>query len=152
VNGIGERAGNAALEEVVIALRVRGDEIGATTNVDVSQIFATSKLISEETGYLVQHNKPVVGANAFAHESGIHQDGMLKDSSTYQIIDPAELGLVMTLPLGKHSGRHAFSRACADAGITLEGDDLDAAFTRFKTLADSRPGVTLADVFVEVRA
>jgi 2-isopropylmalate synthase len=152
VNGIGERAGNAALEEVVIALRVRGDELGATTAVNVSEIFATSRLISDETGYFVQHNKPVVGANAFAHEAGIHQDGMLKDSNTYQIIDPAELGLVMTLPLGKHSGRHAFSRACADAGITLEGDDLDAAFARFKALADSRPGVTLADVFDEVRA
>jgi 2-isopropylmalate synthase len=152
VNGIGERAGNAALEEVVIALRVRGDEIGATTAVNVSEIFATSKLISEETGYFIQRNKPVVGANAFAHESGIHQDGMLKDSSTYQIIDPAELGLVMTLPLGKHSGRHAFSRACAEAGIELEGDGLDAAFARFKALADSRPGVTLADVFVEVSA
>jgi 2-isopropylmalate synthase len=152
VNGIGERAGNAALEEIVIALRVRGDEIGATSAVNVSEIFATSKLVSNETGYFVQHNKPVVGANAFAHEAGIHQDGMLKDSSTYQIIDPAELGLVMTLPLGKHSGRHAFSRACADAGIPLDGDELDAAFVRFKALADSRPGVTLADVFVQVGA
>jgi 2-isopropylmalate synthase len=152
INGIGERAGNAALEEVVIALRVRGDEVGATTAVNIAEIFATSQLVSDETGYFVQHNKPVVGANAFAHEAGIHQDGMLKDSNTYQIIDPAELGLVMTLPLGKHSGRHAFSRACADAGITLEGDDLDAAFARFKALADSRPGVTLADVFDEVRA
>jgi 2-isopropylmalate synthase len=151
VNGIGERAGNAALEEVVIALRVRGDEIGAETAVDVSEIFATSRLVSEETGYFVQRNKPVVGANAFAHEAGIHQDGMLKDASTYQIIDPAELGLVMTLPLGKHSGRHAFSRACASAGIPLEGDELNAAFARFKALADSRSGVTLAHVFDEAR-
>ena len=151
INGIGERAGNAALEEVVIALRVRGDEIGATTAVDVSEIFAASQLVSDQTGYFVQHNKPVVGANAFAHEAGIHQDGMLKDSATYQIIDPAELGLVMTLPLGKHSGRHAFSRACASAGIPLEGGELEAAFARFKALADSRTGVTLAHVFDEAR-
>jgi 2-isopropylmalate synthase len=152
VNGIGERAGNAALEEVVIALRVRGADVGATTAVDLSEIFATSTLVSEETGYFVQHNKPVVGANAFAHEAGIHQDGMLKDSATYQIIDPAELGLVMTLPLGKHSGRHAFSRACTAAGIPLEGEELDAAFARFKALADSRTGVTLNDAFDEVPA
>jgi 2-isopropylmalate synthase len=151
INGIGERAGNAALEEIVIALRVRGEDVGATTAVNVAEIFATSSLVTEQTGYFVQRNKPVVGANAFAHESGIHQDGMLKDSSTYQIIDPAELGLVMTLPLGKHSGRHAFSRACASAGIALEGDELNAAFARFKALADSRGGVTLAHVFDEAR-
>ena len=152
VNGIGERAGNAALEEVVIALRVRGADVGATTAVNLSEIFATSTLVSEETGYFLQHNKPVVGANAFAHEAGIHQDGMLKDSSTYQIIDPEELGRVMTLPLGKHSGRHAFSRACSAAGIPLAEDELDVAFARFKTLADSRAGVTLADAFAEVPA
>jgi 2-isopropylmalate synthase len=151
INGIGERAGNAALEEIVIALRVRGEEIGATTAVNVSEIFAASQLVSEETGYFVQRNKPVVGANAFAHEAGIHQDGMLKDSATYQIIDPAELGLVMTLPLGKHSGRHAFSRACASAGISLDGEQLEAAFARFKALADSGTGVTLAHVFDEAR-
>jgi 2-isopropylmalate synthase len=92
-----------------------------------------------------------VGSNAFAHEAGIHQDGMLKDSATYQIIDPAELGLVMTLPLGKHSGRHAFSRACASAGIALDSEQLEAAFARFKALADSRTGVTLAQVFDEAR-
>jgi len=152
INGLGERAGNAALEEIVIALRVRGEDVRARTAVDVAQIFPTSRLVAEETGYVVQRNKPVVGANAFAHEAGIHQDGMLKDTSTYQIIDPAELGLAMTLPLGKHSGRHAFSRACAAAGIELDRDELQAAFARFKVLADSRAGVTLADVFEEVRA
>lgn len=152
INGIGERAGNASLEEIVIALRVRSDATGANTNIDVSEIFAASRLVAEQTGYFVQRNKPVVGANAFAHEAGIHQDGMLKDSSTYQIIDPDELGLVMTLPLGKHSGRHAFSRACVAAGIPLEGDELNAAFARFKALADSRNGVTLADVFDGVPA
>ncbi len=99
INGIGERAGNASLEEIVIALRVRSETTGANTNIDVSEIFAASRLVATETGYFVQRNKPVVGANAFAHEAGIHQDGMLKDASTYQIIDPDELGLVMTLPL-----------------------------------------------------
>jgi 2-isopropylmalate synthase len=150
VNGIGERAGNAALEEVVMALRVRGDEFAAETGVDVAKIGATSTLVSRMTGYPVQRNKAIVGANAFAHEAGIHQDGMLKDAATYQIIDPAELGLTMTLPLGKHSGRHAFARACADAGIDLDNDELRAAFGRFKRLADERQAVTLYDVFEEV--
>jgi 2-isopropylmalate synthase len=102
------------------------------------------------TGYFVPRNKAVVGANAFAHEAGIHQDGMLKDAATYQIIDPTELGLTMTLPLGKHSGRHAFARACAEAGIELGPDELKAAFQRFKQLADERSAVTLYDVFEEV--
>ena len=95
----------------------------------------------------MQPNKAVVGANAFAHEAGIHQDGMLKDASTYQIMDPEELGLTMTLPLGKHSGRHAFARACAQAGIELAADELREAFGRFKRLADERKAVTLYDVF-----
>ncbi len=150
VNGIGERAGNAALEEVVMALRVRGDEFGVETGVDVAEIGATSTLVSRMTGYAVQRNKAIVGANAFAHEAGIHQDGMLKDAATYQIIDPAELGLTMTLPLGKHSGSHAFARACAEAGIELDADELRAAFQRFKRLADERKAVTLYDVFEEV--
>jgi 2-isopropylmalate synthase len=150
VNGIGERAGNAALEEVVMALRVRHDEFRVETGVDVSQIGFTSALVSRLTGYAVQRNKAIVGANAFAHEAGIHQDGMLKDASTYQIMDPTELGLTMTLPLGKHSGRHAFARACRDAGIELSPEDLNAAFLRFKELADTRKAVTLYDVFEEV--
>jgi 2-isopropylmalate synthase len=150
VNGIGERAGNAALEEVVMALRVRADELGAETGVDVGEIGVSSALVSRLTGYAVQRNKAIVGANAFAHEAGIHQDGMLKDAATYQIMDPEELGLTMTLPLGKHSGRHAFARACADAGIDLAADELRAAFARFKRLADERKAVTLYDVFEEV--
>jgi 2-isopropylmalate synthase len=150
INGIGERAGNAALEEVVMALRVRHDEFRVETGVDVSQIGVTSALVSRLTGYGVQRNKAIVGANAFAHEAGIHQDGMLKDASTYQIMDPTELGLTMTLPLGKHSGRHAFAQACRDAGIELAPDDLNAAFLRFKELADTRKAVTLYDVFEEV--
>lgn len=147
VNGIGERAGNAALEEVVLALRVRADVLACETGVDVSGIGRISQLVSQRTGYAVQRNKAIVGANAFAHEAGIHQDGMLKDSATYQIIDPEELGLTMTLPLGKHSGRHAFGRACEEAGLHLDGDDLATAFRRFKELADARKAVTLYDVF-----
>jgi 2-isopropylmalate synthase len=150
VNGIGERAGNAALEEIVMALRVRADELQAETGVNVGEIGSTSALVSRLTGYAVQRNKAIVGANAFAHEAGIHQDGMLKDAATYQIMDPEELGLMMTLPLGKHSGRHAFARACADAGIDLQADELRAAFARFKRLADERKAVTLYDVFEEV--
>ncbi|MGZ6575952.1 MAG: 2-isopropylmalate synthase, partial [Solirubrobacteraceae bacterium] len=117
VNGIGERAGNASLEEIVVALRVRGDYFGVETGVDTSEIAASSRLVSARTGYVVQPNKAVVGANAFAHEAGIHQDGMLKDVRTYQIIDPTEVGVHMTLPLGKHSGRHAFACACAERGM-----------------------------------
>jgi 2-isopropylmalate synthase len=147
VNGIGERAGNAALEEIVMALRVRRDAFAAETGVVVGEIGRASALVSRLTGYPVQRCKAIVGANAFAHEAGIHQDGVLKDVSTYQIMDPEELGLTMTLPLGKHSGRHAFARACTEAGIELDREELNRAFTRFKELADARPAVTLHDVF-----
>ena len=152
VNGIGERAGNASLEEIVVALRVRNDYFAVATGIDTSEIAASSRLVSERTGYLVQPNKAVVGANAFAHEAGIHQDGMLKDTRTYQIIDPAEVGVRMTLPLGKHSGRHAFARACAERGMHLSGEDLNAAFRRFKELADSGGAVPLDAVFEGVTA
>ena len=100
-----------------MAMRVRGDALEAHTDIDLSQIGPASRLVARLTGYPVPPNKAIVGANAFAHEAGIHQDGLLKDVGTYQIIDPAELGLEMTLPLGKHSGRHAFSRACEAAGL-----------------------------------
>ena len=152
VNGIGERAGNAALEEVVMALRVRADALGCRTGVDVGHIGRVSHLVSQLTGYAVQRNKAIVGASAFAHEAGIHQDGMLKDAATYQIMDPEELGLTMTLPLGKHSGRHAFRQACEDAGLKLAAEELATAFRRFKELADSRKAVTLYDVFEGVPA
>jgi 2-isopropylmalate synthase len=152
INGIGERAGNAALEEIVMALRVRAGVFEAETGVDPRLLNDASALVSAVTGYAVQPNKAIVGANAFAHEAGIHQDGVLKDVSTYQIIDPADVGVAMTLPLGKHSGRHAFARACAEAGFPLERDHLNAAFARFKQLADLGRPVTLADVFEEVRA
>jgi 2-isopropylmalate synthase len=150
VNGIGERAGNAALEEVVMALEVRQSSFGLKTGVVTREIGVASRLVQQLTGYVVQPNKAIVGANAFAHEAGIHQDGMLKDAETYQIMDPVQLGLVMTLPLGKHSGRHAFARACAEAGIQLDGEALGKAFRRFKQLADSGKNVTLSDVFEEV--
>jgi 2-isopropylmalate synthase len=147
INGIGERAGNAALEEIVMALHTRSDFFGVETGVDVAQIGVTSQLVSHLSGYSVQRCKAIVGANAFAHEAGIHQDGMLKAVETYQIMDPTELGLTMTLPLGKHSGRHAFTRACGDAGIELTDEELVVAFARFKELADTRKAVTLYDVF-----
>jgi 2-isopropylmalate synthase len=150
VNGIGERAGNAALEEIVMAMRVRAEAVDAETGVDPSEIGATSRLVERLTGYDVPRNKAIVGANAFAHESGIHQDGLLKDSSTYQIMDPAELGVAMTLPLGKHSGRHAFSRACSEAGFELGREELTAAFRRFKELADAGRPVVLRDLFAKV--
>ena len=152
VNGIGERAGNASLEEIVMALRVRADLFDVETGVDPRMIPEASALVAELTGYDVSPNKPIVGANAFAHEAGIHQDGMLKDPRTYQIIDPAELGAAVTLPLGKHSGRHAFARACADAGRRLDRDQVDAAFKKFKGLADHGALVSLDDVFKEVPA
>jgi 2-isopropylmalate synthase len=152
VNGIGERAGNAALEEIVMALNVRSDYFDAVTRVDTTEITRASQLVSQLTGYPVQPNKAVVGANAFAHEAGIHQDGMLKDASTYPINDPADLGTTMSLPLGKHSGRHAFARACAEAGLALDRTQVEAAFRRFKKLADLGVPVSLDEVFQEVPA
>jgi 2-isopropylmalate synthase len=152
VNGIGERAGNAALEEIVMALRVRQDKLGVETGIDPAEIGASSALVGRLTGYDVPPNKAIVGANAFAHEAGIHQDGLLKDTATYQIIEPKDLGLAMSLPLGKHSGRHAFARACSDAGLQLDDDLLTQAFMRFKALADSGQHVSLDALFVEVTA
>ncbi|GIU94856.1 MAG: hypothetical protein KatS3mg012_1313 [Gaiellaceae bacterium] len=151
INGIGERAGNAALEEVVMALRVH-ERLGYETGIDVGEIGHVSRLVSERTGYVVQPNKAIVGASAFAHEAGIHQDGMLKHPSTYQILDPAELGLETTLPLGKHSGRHAFRKACEEAGIRLSEEELASAFQRFKALAGMRTPVTVHDVLEGVAA
>jgi 2-isopropylmalate synthase len=152
VNGIGERAGNASLEEIVVALKLKRDYYEADTAVATEQITATSRLVSRLTGYAVQPNKAVVGANAFAHEAGIHQDGMLKDSRTYQIIDPEQVGVRMTLPLGKHSGRHAFARACTELGMQLSKDELNAAFRRFKSLADESGAVPVEAVFEGVTA
>jgi 2-isopropylmalate synthase len=152
VNGIGERAGNAALEEIAMALRVRRDLLDTATGIDPAELGAASRVVERLTGYPVPANKAIVGGNAFAHEAGIHQDGLLKDPATYQIMDPEELGVAMTLPLGKHSGRHAFTRACAEAGIQLDEELLASAFERFKALADTGRRVSLGDVFTEVPA
>jgi 2-isopropylmalate synthase len=148
INGIGERAGNASLEEIVIALRVRADIFDFESTIDLGVIREASALVSLLTGYPVGPNKPIVGAN----EAGIHQDGMLKDAGTYQVIDPRDLGAAVTLPLGKHSGRHAFALACVEAGHSLDRSQIDTAFRRFKKLADLGAPVTLNQVFQEVRA
>ena len=148
VNGLGERAGNAALEEVVMALRIRPDQFdGLTTNVRTEELARTSRLVSRLTGYPVQYNKAVVGRNAFAHESGIHQHGVLSERTTYEIIDAASVGQTGSrIVLGKHSGRHAFADTLARMGITVKGPALDAAFTRFKELADRKIQLTDADL------
>jgi 2-isopropylmalate synthase len=139
VNGIGERAGNASLEEVVMALKVRADLFDAETGVDTTEITRASRLLTSITGMVVQPNKAVVGANAFAHESGIHQDGLLKHKATYEIMTPASVGLTEhNLVLGKHSGRHAFREKLVDLGYALSDPELDRAFARFKRLADQK--------------
>jgi len=139
INGIGERAGNAALEEVVMALRTRGDAYGFTTGIETAEIHRTSRLVSARTGVLVQPNKAVVGSNAFAHESGIHQDGVLKERSTYEIMDPRAVGLGQNrLVLGKHSGRHAIKARLRDLGYDLTPEDLGRVFLRFKEVADKK--------------
>jgi len=139
INGIGERAGNAALEEVVMALRTRPDSYGPLTKIDTAEIYRTSRLVSARTGVLVQPNKAVVGANAFAHEAGIHQDGVLKERSTYEILDARDIGLATNrLVLGKHSGRHAIKARLAALGYDLSSEDLGRVFLRFKELADKK--------------
>ncbi len=147
VNGIGERAGNASLEEVVMALRTRPQVFGVTTGIDTTQIARTSRLVSNYTGIPVQPNKAIVGANAFAHEAGIHQDGMLKHHLTYEIMRPETVGLTQSnLVLGKHSGRHALQARLAELGYRLSEADLDQAFRRFKEVADKKKVVTDADL------
>jgi 2-isopropylmalate synthase len=148
VNGLGERAGNAALEEVVMALRIRPDQFpGVTTAVRTEELARASRLVARLTGYPVQYNKAVVGRNAFAHESGIHQHGVLADRSTYEIIDAASVGQVGSqIVLGKHSGRHAFADTLEKMGIHAHGDTLNAAFARFKELADRKVEITEADL------
>src|SRR5918999_4465429 len=148
VNGLGERAGNAALEEVVMALKIRPDQFGGLdTNVRTEELARTSRLVSRLTGYPVQYNKAVVGRNAFAHESGIHQHGVLADRTTYEIIDAASVGQTGSqIVLGKHSGRHAFCDTLARMGFTIQGDALNAAFQRFKELADRKVEITDADL------
>jgi 2-isopropylmalate synthase len=146
INGIGERAGNAAIEEIALATHLHPEVWGVHTDLDHSQLYRTSRLISERTGMLVQPNHPVVGANAFAHQSGIHQDGILKDRRTFEIIDAAAVGADSTLVLGKLSGRHALQARLAELGHNLEGDELQRAFERFKQLADTKQEVTDRDL------
>lgn len=148
INGIGERAGNAALEEIVMAIRTRSDFFeGVYTDVRTQELAKTSRLVSRLTGYPVQYNKAVVGRNAFAHESGIHQHGVLMERSTYEIMDPTQVGQIGTqIVLGKHSGRHAFADTLQRMGIKIQGDALNAAFQRFKELADRKIQITEADL------
>jgi len=142
VNGIGERAGNASMEEVVMALRTREAYFGAITNIITEEIMAASRLVKNVTGMTVQANKAIVGANAFAHESGIHQDGFLKEKSTYEIMTPESVGAKKsTLVLGKHSGRHAFRERLKELGYELKEDELNKAFERFKWLADQKKDI-----------
>ena len=147
VNGIGERAGNTSLEEVVMALRTRGDLFDCETGVDTKEIARTSRLVSTLTGYVVQRNKAIVGRNAFAHESGIHQAGVLAEPSTFEIMQPADVGLAESdIVLGKHSGRHALRAKMAELGYHLSDEDLDDAFRRFKEVADKKKQVTVLDL------
>jgi 2-isopropylmalate synthase len=147
VNGIGERAGNTSLEEVIMALHTRRPVFGLNTGVDTTQIVRVSKLVSNYTGIVVQPNKAIVGANAFAHEAGIHQDGMLKHNQTYEIMRPETVGLTHSrLVLGKHSGRHAFKSRLVEMGYGLNEAELDKAFVRFKDLADKKKIITDADL------
>ena len=147
INGIGARAGNAALEEMVMVSRVRADRAKFTTRIHTQHIFATSQLLTEVTGQAVQANKAIVGRNAFAHEAGIHQDGMLKDRRTYEIMRPEDVGVESTtLVLGKHSGRHAVQQRMSDIGVTLTRAELDRAYRLMTTIADERKNVTDDDL------
>ncbi len=147
INGIGERAGNASLEEVVMAMRVRNDVMPFWTAIDSTMLTRASKLVAAVTSFPVQYNKAIVGRNAFAHESGIHQDGMLKHTQTYEIMMPESVGVKQTsLVMGKHSGRHAFVHKLEELGYHLAGNQLEDAFVRFKTLADRKKHVYDEDI------
>ena len=147
INGIGERAGNCSMEEVVMALRTRRDIFYADTKINTEEIMRSSRLVTKITGISVQPNKAIVGANAFAHESGIHQDGLLKEKSTYEIIKPESIGLLATkFVLGKHSGRHAFKTRLGDLGYVLTDEELNKAFERFKRLADQKKDIFDEDI------
>jgi 2-isopropylmalate synthase len=147
MNGIGERAGNTSLEEVVMALATRHPVYGQRTGIDTTQITRVSRMVSNATGIVIQPNKAIVGANAFAHEAGIHQDGMLKHEGTYEIMRPETVGLLKSeLVLGKHSGRHAFKVRLAELGYNVSDAELQEAFKRFKDLADKKKTITDADL------
>jgi 2-isopropylmalate synthase len=147
INGIGERAGNASLEEIVMLLHTRQADVGLQTGANTKEIARTSRLVSRLTGYSVQPNKAVVGRNAFAHESGIHQDGVLKERTTYEIMDATTIGLeTNSIVLGKHSGRHALQQALSELGFEVSGQTLNTAFKRFKEIADKKKQVTAMDL------
>jgi 2-isopropylmalate synthase len=147
VNGIGERAGNASLEEIVMLLHTRESSVGLWTGINTREIARTSRLVSRLTGYPVQPNKAIVGRNAFAHEAGIHQDGVLKERTTYEIMDATTVGLdANSIVLGKHSGRHALRKALEELGFKVEGAELNTAFKRFKEIADKKKKVTAPDL------
>lgn len=147
VNGIGERAGNAAMEEIVMALKTRRDRYGAVTGVDTTRIFPTSKLVSSVIGVKIAPNKAIVGANAFRHASGIHQHGVLEDKSTYEIMNPKDIGLTENeLLLGKHSGKHAFLDMVEEMGYTLTPEQTEAFFAKYKEIADRKKEVSRTDI------
>jgi 2-isopropylmalate synthase len=146
INGIGERAGNAALEEIVMALKHRQADFGADTGVRTEEIIPTSSMLVEITGVPVQPNKAVVGSNAFAHESGIHQHGVMAKQETYEILKPESVGANSRLHLGKHSGRHAFRRKLVDLDVDLDEAAFEAAFLKFKELCDRVKNVTDDDI------
>ncbi len=147
INGVGERAGNASLEEIIMVTRVRADSLPYDTAVNTREIFPTSQLLSALTGENVQANKAIVGRNAFAHEAGIHQDGMLKDRRTYEIMRPEDVGVPQaTLVLGKHSGRHAVQRRCEQLGVTLERQELDQVYRAVIAHADREKTVSDRDL------
>jgi len=147
INGIGERAGNASLEEVVMAIKTRNDFFNLTTNINTTQIYKTSRLVSELTGFSVQPNKAIIGANAFRHESGIHQDGVIKMPITYEIMNPKTVGIpASSLVLGKLSGRHAFKERLAELGYSLSEENFSRTFSAFKELADKKKEITDRDI------
>ncbi|MBP7053990.1 MAG: 2-isopropylmalate synthase [Phycisphaerae bacterium] len=152
INGLGERAGNAAMEEVVMAIRTRQDffglgAAGLSTNINTKEIFRTSQLVSQLTGFVIQPNKAIVGANAFAHESGIHVDGILKERTTYEIMTPETIGLGGSrMVLGRHTGRHGFADRCKQLGYKLTKDELEQAYQRFLVIADKKKEIFDADV------
>ncbi len=151
INGIGERAGNTSMEEVVMALQTRRDHFGVTSRLNTRQIYPASQTLARVIGVAISPTKPIVGANAFAHEAGIHQDGVLKNVQTYEIMRPADVGRVSNaIVLGKHSGRHAFANRLRELGIDLERIDVNDAFARFKELADKKKDVYDEDLFTIV--
>ena len=147
INGLGERAGNAAMEEVVMAIRTRNDMMPFQTNIQTEKLTKTSKLVSAVTGFPVQFNKAIVGKNAFAHEAGIHQDGMLKNNKTYEIMTPESVGVSESnLVMGKHSGRHAFKQKIIELGYSINDNVIEEAFENFKNLADKKKNIYDEDI------